>query len=93
MAQLVSVRALDDYKIELKYDDGLEGEYSCADLLNKEEFNSLNDPNVFYCASIDERTNDVCWGSTMSICKNALHKHLELQRLMKVFKIDLDKVG
>jgi hypothetical protein len=91
LPNLISVLPKEDYKLELKYDDGLEGEYPCGDLLTREEFNKLNDKTVFNSVTIDTQSNDVCWGKDMFLCKNALYKHLELQRLMKVFKIDLDK--
>lgn len=91
MPILISVVPKKEYVLELKYDDGLEGEYSCAYLLQKEEFSRLNDMNVFNQVTIDEKSNDIYWGKEMFLCKDALYKHLELQRLMKVFKIDLDK--
>jgi len=87
----MSVKAKDDYKLELKYDDGLEGEYSCADLLQREDFQKLKNTGYFNSVSVHPVTNDVCWDKDIVLCKNALHKHLELQRLMKVFRIDLDK--
>jgi hypothetical protein len=88
---LISVLPKEDYKLQLKYDDGLEGEYSCTYLLEKEEFARLNEISLFSKVTIDKKSNDVCWGEEMFLCKDALYKHLELQRLMKVFKIDLDK--
>ena len=91
LPNIISIAPKGNYILDIKYDDGLEGEYSCTYLLEKEEFSKLNDINVFNSAAIDERSNDVCWGKDMFLCKNALYKHLELQRLMKVFKIDLDK--
>lgn len=91
MPNLIDVRPLEGFKLELKYDDGLEGEFSCADLMKKEEFAPLSDINFFNNVSIDKSSNDVCWGTKLFLCKNALHKTLELQRLMKVFKLDLDK--
>lgn len=91
MANLISATPKEGYKLELRYDDGLEGIYSCADLLQKDEFKNLADVKVFNNVSVNPITNDVYWDKEMSLCKNALHKHLGLQRLMQVFKIDLDK--
>lgn len=91
MANLIEVHPLEGFKLSLKYDDGLEGEFSCADLMKKEEFAPLSDIDLFNKVSIDKLSNDVCWGNKLFLCKNALHKTVELQRLMKVFKIDLEK--
>lgn len=91
MPNLIEVRPLEGFKLELKYDDGLEGEFSCTDLMKKEEFAPLNDLIFFKDVSIDKLSNDVCWGNKLFLCKNALYKTLELQRLMKVFKIDVEK--
>lgn len=91
MALLISVTPKENYILELKYDDGLEGEYSCAELLKKDEFIKLADINVFNSVSVNPVTNDVYWDKDTTLCSNALYKHLGLQRLMKVFKIDIAK--
>lgn len=91
MALLVSVTPKENYKLELKYDDGLEGEYSCAELLQKDDFKKLADINFFNNVSVNPKTNDVYWDKDTTLCSNALYKHLGLQRLMRVFKIDLEK--
>ena len=91
MAILTSVTPEGEYRLKLKFDDGLEGEYSCADLLQKEEFRKLADINVFNSVSINPVTNDICWDKDTTLCKDALYKYLELHRLMKVFRIDLDE--
>ncbi len=91
MPKLVSASAKENYILELIYDDGLTGEYSCADLIEKEEFAKLKDVSVFNSVTVNPVTNDVFWDKNTTLCHNALHKYLELQRLMKVFKIDVDE--
>jgi hypothetical protein len=91
LAFLISVLPKENYILELKYDDGLEGEYSCVELLKDKVFKSLADVNLFNTAAIDPVTNDIFWDAKMTLCSNALYKQLELKRLMKVFKIDLEK--
>jgi hypothetical protein len=91
LALLISVTPKENYKLELKFDDGLEGEYSCTDLLQNDEFRNLADVDVFNNVSVNLATNDIVWDKDMVLCSNALYKQLELKRLMKVFKIDLDK--
>ena len=92
MPKLLSVEPKENFTLLLKYDDGLEGEYPCSDILKQEEFSKLNDITLFTKVSLDPQSNNVCWDGNTTLCKNALYKHLELQRLMKIFQIDLNKI-
>lgn len=91
MAKLISVVPNCNYKLFLRFDDGLAGEYSCTELIKNKEFEKLADTDVFNNVAIDPVTNDVYWDKETAICSAALYKQLELKRLMKVFKIDPEK--
>ena len=88
MIDPISVKPTDDFKILVKYSDGLEGEFNCKNLLNKEGFEILKDKNEFAKVYIDEKSKDICWSRDLSMCKNALYKILELQKLSSSLKLD-----
>ena len=85
MAELIEVKALKDQKIYLKYSNGLEGIYSLAKVMQKEEYKFLNDEKV----TVDKKTNDVTWGNGVLLCKNAIYKQLELMQLAEKLKLNI----
>ncbi|MFA7288848.1 MAG: hypothetical protein WC055_08200 [Melioribacteraceae bacterium] len=92
MAKLISVSPLGKDKIYLKYDDGLEGEYSLIKLMNKFEYEELSNELMFNSVSVCPKTNDVTWKNGSSICKNALYRQLELMQMARNIGLDLDKI-
>ena len=88
MIDPISVKPTDDFKILVKYSDGLEGEFNCKNLLKKEGFEILKDKNEFAKVYIDEKSKDICWSEDLSMCKNALYRILELQKLSSSLKLD-----
>jgi len=89
MAELIEVKALKDQKIYLKYSNGLEGIYSLAKVMQKEEYKFLNDEKVFKKVTVDKKTNDVTWGNGVLLCKNAIYKQLELMQLAEKLKLNI----
>ena len=81
MAEPVKVNIVDKKTIFVKYDDGIEGEYSLVNI------GKTTDEKI----EINEFTKDISVGD-ISICKNALYKQLSMKALMKRLKIDLDKL-
>ena len=88
MLDPISVKPIDDFKILVKYSDGLEGEFNCKNLLKKEGFEILTDKHKFAKVHIDEKSKDICWSKELSMCKNALYRILELQKLSSSLKLD-----
>lgn len=89
MAELVKVKPLKDHKIYLKYSNGFEGEYSLKKVMQKEEYEFLNDEKIFAEVKVDEKTNDVTWGNGVLLCRNAIYKQLELMKLAEKLKLDI----
>ena len=57
----VNVRALDDFKIWLEYDDGVKGIVDLSDMRDKGVFKAWNDRSFFERVLIDAK-GDVSWG-------------------------------
>lgn len=89
MAELIEVKPLKEQKIYLKYSNGLEGIYSLAKVMQKEEYKFLNDEKFFKKVSVDKKTNDVTWGNGVLLCKNAIYKQLELMQLAEKLKLNI----
>lgn len=89
MADLIEVKPLKDQKIYLKYSNGIDGEYSLKKVMQKKEYEFLNDEKIFKNVSIDKKTNDVCWGNGVLLCKNAIYKQIELMKLAEKLKLDI----
>ena len=88
MIDPISVKPTDDFKLLVKYSDGLEGEFNCKNLLRHEGFEILIDKNEFAKVYIDEKSKDICWSEDLSMCKNALYRILEVQKLSSSLKLD-----
>ena len=91
MAKPIDVKISDELRLYVKYSDGLDGEISLKHLLKRNEYSFLKDKDERDKVYIDELTSDICWTNGTNLCKNAIYKQLELKRLIKRLKIDLDK--
>ncbi len=92
MAEIKDVKVIEHWKLSVEYDDGLEGEISLSHLSGKPEYKSLSNYDYFKSVCFDDESGDLIWDNGISLCKNAIYKQLELKRLAKSLKIDLDKL-
>ncbi len=91
MAKPILVKAAGELKLYVKYSDGLEGEINLSRHKDDSDYKMLLEESYFSTVTIDEKTKDICWSNGISLCKNAVYKQLELKRLAKSLKLDLDK--
>ncbi len=75
MFKAVEVRALDPYKIWLRYQDGTEGEVDLSDLADKGVFEAWEDPKTFEDVRVGE-FGEVSWGEEIDLCPDALYMRL-----------------
>jgi Protein of unknown function (DUF2442) len=75
MRQVISVRALDEYRLEVTFDDGLRGVVSLGDRLFGPVFEPLRDPNLFRQASVDE-FGAICWPNGADLAPDALYERI-----------------
>lgn len=73
MYKPISVKALDDYKIMVKYEDGVEGVVSLAHLLGKDVFKAWEDYENFEKVTIDPESHAISWGKELDICPDAVY--------------------
>ena len=74
-ARPVEVRALEPYRIWLRYDDGTDGEVDLAHLASRRLFAAWSDPDFFAGVRI-EPWGAVAWSDNLDLCPDALYRRL-----------------
>jgi len=65
---VVHIRCLDDFKLELTFDDGKSGVLDCKSFIEKGGvFSALSDPNVFNKAEIHKELGVITWNNEIDI--------------------------
>lgn len=80
MHHIVEVRPLENYRIWVRFADGLEGEVDLSDLVGKGVFAAWDDPAEFRKVFIDPETHTVAWPGGIDLAPDALYQDLVAQR-------------
>ncbi len=72
MFKPVEVKALPDYKLWVKYSDGVEGEVDLSHLVGKGVFSVWNDYSVFQKVYIGS-CGEIAWNDKIDICPDAVY--------------------
>ena len=72
LVDVVSVDALDDYKLLVSFSDGAKKIYDVFPLINQGVFKALQDESFFRKAEV--RYGTVAWGDKIDIAPEALYK-------------------
>jgi len=75
MTKVVSVNALDTYKLRLKLSDGREGVFDVSPYLDMEVFRELQDPEYFRQVYVDYGT--VVWPHEQDIAPDTIEVDLQ----------------
>lgn len=75
MIRVVEVKPCDNYRIWLRYEDGVEGEVDLSDLAGKGVFSAWLYRAFFETVKVDE-CGVVKWGDDIDLCPDALHLRL-----------------
>ena len=76
MPRVVSVHALDDYRLSVTFADGTKGEISLRDRLFGPVFEPLKDPAVFRQVFVDD-FGAIAWPSGADLAPDALYERLQ----------------
>ena len=74
LRDVVSVEATGDYRLRLRFDDGVEGEVDVAAMVPFEGvFASLRDPKVFDAVMVDPVLGTICWPNGADLDPDVLY--------------------
>jgi hypothetical protein len=72
MIKIVAFEVLDNYRVRLRFDDGVEGEAEFSAHVGKGVFAAWTDYAFFRQASIGERGRTLAWPGELDFCADAL---------------------
>ena len=75
MARPIEVKALPNFQIWLRYDDGAEGNIDLSDLAGRGVFRAWNDRTFFNTVRLSSH-GAIEWGSDIDICPDAMYLRL-----------------
>ena len=75
MCIVTSVRSLDDYRLDVTFDDGTRGIVDVKDRLFGPVFEPLLDRELFQQVSVDE-FGAICWPNGADLAPDALHERI-----------------
>lgn len=75
MTRPIAVRALQKFRLWLRYDDGTEGEVDLADLAGRGVFQAWDDVAFFNTVRLGSH-GAIEWGSDIDLCPDALYLRL-----------------
>ena len=84
MFKIVEVKALQGYRLWLRYEDGVEGEVDLSDLAGRGVFAAWNEREFFESVRIDE-SGALAWGDSLDLCPDALYLRLTGKTPEEVF--------
>lgn len=76
MRKIVEADAREDYRLWVRYEDGVEGEVDLSALVGKGVFEPWEDPAEFQKVYIDPDTHTVAWPGGIDLCPDSLYEDL-----------------
>ena len=76
MPRIVKAKANPGYRLQLRFEDGAEGEVDLSDLVGKGVFAAWKDPAVFSKVLIDPETGTVAWPGGIDLCPDTLYHNV-----------------
>ncbi len=85
MHRVTQCKASRDYKLWLKFDDGLEGSVFLGNLLEVGAFSAWRDVEQFCRATVDGKESTVVWDGGIRLDPDILYQDLASTRVRKEF--------
>lgn len=84
VATPVSVHALDNCRIWLRFDDGVEGEIDLSDLRGRGVFRAWDDESFFRSVRLGSH-GAIVWGTEIDLCPDAMYMRLTRKSAEELF--------
>ncbi len=75
--KLISVQAIEKYKLSLSYDDGIKGVLNLYHLAGEGVFNYWEQGNNFFNVYVNPQGGGIAWSDELDICPNAAYLTLK----------------
>jgi hypothetical protein len=76
MKRIVEVKPLQDFKVWLKFSDGVEGTVDLSDVAGKGVFGAWNDPEIFNAVFINPENHTISWPGGIDLCPDTLYAEI-----------------
>lgn len=76
MKRIVDVEALENYRIKVRFSDGLEGVVDLSDMVGKGVFEAWIDAGHFARVFVDPATLTVAWPGGIDLCPDSLYEEI-----------------
>ncbi len=84
MVRPTAVKALEGYRLWLRYSNGVEGEVDLSHLVGRGVFKAWEEKAFFEAVRIDD-AGAICWGEEIDLCPDALYLRLTGQPPEDIF--------
>jgi Protein of unknown function (DUF2442) len=84
MMDIVGVRALPDYRIWVRYADGVEGEVDLSSYVGKGVFSAWNDPSFFNRVHLSAH-GSIAWSDDIELCADSVYLELTGKKPEELF--------
>jgi len=74
--RIVDVKALPQYRLWVRFENGIEGEVDVSDLVGKGVFKVWEDTRVFEEVYVDDETCTVAWPGGLDLAPDALYRDI-----------------
>jgi hypothetical protein len=90
MARIIEVRPSDDFKLYVKYSDGLDGFINMKKMLKHKDYECIRELEEFKKVSVDPKSKDITWECGATMCKVATRSMLKLLSEMRSLGLNPD---
>lgn len=90
MHKISSVLPVKNYKIKIKFTDGVEGIVDLSDLKGKGVFSVWDDENVFNAVAVDGESNTVSWPGGIDLCPDVLYADVTGKSVDSILKSSIE---
>ncbi|MGB3479223.1 MAG: DUF2442 domain-containing protein [bacterium] len=88
MHRIVKVKPVADYKVWIKFADGIEGVVDLSDLVDKGVFSQWQDKKFFNSVYIDHESHTVAWSGGIDLCPDELYAEITGKDINSILKAE-----
>lgn len=86
MHKILEVKPLENYKVWIKFSDGIKGIVDLSDLVGKGVFSTWKDVNIFNAVFIDPESHTIAWPGGIDLCPDTLYAKVLGVDPLSIFK-------